>query len=74
MIGCVFFVQVEGVVVESDRTGKVLDLEEGHGYCPLCPHKLNTTVKYTVRMPTLPFYLFDFSINNYGHNYRELTR
>jgi len=38
---------VEGVIVKSDRKGKLLDENESEQYCPLCPFKLNTMVKYT---------------------------
>jgi len=39
---------VEGIIVESDRKGKVLEVaEEEKGFCPLCPHRLNATLKYT---------------------------
>lgn len=39
--------QVEGVVVESDRKGKVLNIDSDHDCCPLCPQKIRIPVRYT---------------------------
>lgn len=38
---------VEGVLVESDRKGKVLNVDSDRDLCPLCPQKIKVPVKYT---------------------------
>lgn len=39
--------QIEGAVVESDRKGKVLDIDNSRDLCPLCPQKIRIPVRYT---------------------------
>jgi len=34
--------------VESDRKGKVLNIDSDRDLCPLCPQKIRIPVKYTV--------------------------
>jgi len=39
---------IEGIVVESSKQSKVLEVEEVEkDYCPLCPNRLKADVKYT---------------------------
>ena len=42
------FLQIEGVALESPRSGKVIEFTASTDKCPLCPERLGMHIDYTV--------------------------